>query len=132
MRASRHVQVCQSAASIRAALLLDMTELGYTRSHHLSSVQAVITSKGKPTADVRDRARTASDLHMMIQHDGKERDARQWADILSKVCAFQEGFVPPRPPYTLLCILKWCMPEKSMLPCMAQLPHTAMRPCLDV
>ena len=52
-------------------------------------VQAVITSKGKPTADVRDRARTASDLHMMIQHDGKERDAHQWADILTKVCAFR-------------------------------------------
>ncbi|CAL5225407.1 g8219 [Coccomyxa viridis] len=50
----------------------------------LCLVEAVITSKGEPTADVRDRARTASDLHMMIQHDGKERDALQWADILSK------------------------------------------------
>ena len=45
----------------------------------------MITSKGNPTADIRDRARTASDLHMMIQHDGKERDAHQWADILTQV-----------------------------------------------
>ena len=48
-------------------------------------MQAVITSQGDPTADFRDRARTASDLHMMIQHDGKERDAQQWADILAQV-----------------------------------------------
>ena len=50
-------------------------------------MQAVLASKGKPTADVLDRARTASDLHMMIQHDGKERDAHQWDDIMTKVCA---------------------------------------------
>lgn len=50
--------------------------------------QAVITSQGSPTADFRDRARTASDLHMMIQHDGKERDAQQWLDILAQVSLF--------------------------------------------
>ena len=40
----------------------------------------MITSKGSP--DYRDRARTASDLHIMISLDGKERDAQQWADVL--------------------------------------------------
>ena len=70
-------------------------------------VQAVITCNGKPTADVRDRARTASDLHMMIQHDGKERDAHQWADILSKVCASAAGHPLSRKfSGTLLCALK--------------------------
>ena len=44
--------------------------------------QAVITSKG--SSDYRDHARTASDLHMMIQHDGKERDAEQWRVILAQ------------------------------------------------
>ena len=51
--------------------------------------QAVITSQGSPTADFRDRSRTASDLHMMIQHDGKERDAQQWLDILAQVSLFR-------------------------------------------
>ena len=45
--------------------------------------QAVVTSNIS-TADFRDRARTASDLHMMIQHDGMERDAQQWEHILSR------------------------------------------------
>ena len=48
----------------------------------------MITSQGCPTADFRDRARTASDLHMMIQHDGKERDAQQWAHTLAQVSLF--------------------------------------------
>jgi len=56
-----------------------------TKLSQNACLQAVITAKGIPTADIRDRARTASDLHMMIQHDGKERDADQWADILTKV-----------------------------------------------
>ena len=45
--------------------------------------QAVVPSKIS-TADFRDRARTASDLHMMIQHDGMERNAQQWEHILSR------------------------------------------------
>lgn len=28
------------------------------------------------------RARVASDLHMMVQHDGKERSAEEWRAIL--------------------------------------------------
>lgn len=43
------------------------------------------------TADFRDRARTASDLHMMIQHDGKERNTQQWEDVLARA-----GFVLTR------------------------------------
>ena len=103
----------KALASSRAASRSDVTWLTFARSHNLSAVQAVITSRGVPTADVRDRARTASDLHMMIQHDGKERDAHQWADILSKVCASQEWLVRSWPLMCLciFCMLRWCMPE---------------------
>ena len=48
-------------------------------------MQMVILGTGSPTADYRDRVRTASDLQMMINHDGKERDAAQWADLLTQV-----------------------------------------------
>ncbi len=51
----------------------------------LLRMQMVILGAGSPTADYRDRVRTASDLQMMINHDGKERDAAQWAELLTKV-----------------------------------------------
>ena len=51
----------------------------------LLCVQMVILGTESPTTDYRDRVRTASDLQMMINHDGKERDAAQWADLLTQV-----------------------------------------------
>ena len=44
--------------------------------------QAVILPSRSPTSDFMNRARCASDLHMMVQHDGKERDTHQWRSIL--------------------------------------------------
>ena len=48
-------------------------------------MQMVLFGMSSPTADYRDRVRTACDLQMMLNFDGKERDAAQWADLLTQV-----------------------------------------------
>lgn len=49
-----------------------------------------------------------SDLHMMVQHDGKERDQRQWETLLSASGFKLIRIVPSR------CI--FCMVEAKPLP----------------
>jgi hypothetical protein len=53
-------------------------------SHFYSPcVQAVILDTPTPTSDPLNRGRLMSDIHMMVQHDGKERDMRQWETLLA-------------------------------------------------
>ena len=94
-----------------------MAEAGDLRGDDCT--QAVITTRGKPTANVLDRPRTASDLHMMIQHDGKERDTDQWAGILAKVRAFYILSFN-NPPWHRVCV-HWSTIVRTELSCRSPL-----------
>jgi hypothetical protein len=59
-------------------------------------LQCVIMPSSTPTGDLLNRARTASDLHMMVQHDGKERDPDEWRAILAEAGFALRRIVPTR------------------------------------
>ena len=70
---------CRVPGHCRAASML---HAGHEGCAVCMRAQAVILPAATPTADVMNRARAASDMHMMVQHDGKERDADEWRSLL--------------------------------------------------
>ncbi|CAK0759627.1 hypothetical protein CVIRNUC_002712 [Coccomyxa viridis] len=89
-------QVLQILKSVRAAM-------GAAKPPcTLCLVEMVILGAGSPTADYRDRVRTASDLQMMINHDGKERDAAQWAELLTKAGFQLKKIIPTRSLFSIV------------------------------
>ena len=45
---------------------------------------------------LQNRARTVSDLHMMVQHDGKERATHEWREVLAAAGFALQRVVPTR------------------------------------
>ena len=67
-----------------------------------SYMQAVILPSATPTSLYMNRARAASDLHMMVSLDGKERDVDQWKELLGDAGFELVGIVRTRSPYSIV------------------------------
>eukprot|EP00884_Botryococcus_braunii_P016481 jgi/Botrbrau1/3516/Bobra.341_2s0043.1 len=82
-------------------------------------VEAAILESSGPTADPLNRGRTMSDLHMMVQHDGKERDRRQWESLLGAAGFRVARIIPTR---CIFCIVEarpvpgWTAPAAALAP----------------
>lgn len=54
------------------------------------------------TQVLQNRARTISDLHMMVQHNGKERATHEWAEVLAASGFALVRVVPTRSMFSIV------------------------------
>ncbi len=68
----------------------------------MCAAQAVIKPTQQATADPYNRARAASDLHMMLMFGSRERDAEQWRSLLAAAGFSLGRIVPTRSMFSIV------------------------------
>jgi hypothetical protein len=102
---------------------------GYGACNEEHVLQAVIIDTPSPTSDPLNRARLLSDVYMMVQHNGKERDQDQWQRLLSAAGFALSRIVPTR---SIFCMVEakpvagWLSAGQNISKAMPQPPLKAI------